>query len=91
MNVHMKTWMQWKPEMLRQFHTRMFMCQNREKKKVKENGSNEAVNLRQGGGLVMQKETFGNWSFTGCGWCSSCLGCGAAPPPAILPILLQFT
>lgn len=46
--------------MLRQFHTRMFMCQNREKKKVKENGSNEAVNLRQGGGLVMQKETFGN-------------------------------
>lgn len=44
--------------MLEQFHTRMFLP--KKSKKVKENGSNEAVNLRQGGGLVMQKETFGN-------------------------------
>ena len=39
---------------------------------------NEAVNSRHGGGLVMQYETFGSWSFTGCGWSSSGLGGGAA-------------
>lgn len=35
----------------------------------------------------MQKETFGNWSLTGCGRSSSSFGCGAAPPPAILLIM----
>lgn len=34
-------------------------CAKKESKKHK-NGSDEVVNLRQGGGLVMQKETFGN-------------------------------
>jgi hypothetical protein len=40
--------------------------------------------VRHGGGLVMQYDTLGSWSFIGCGCSSSCFGGGAAPPPAIL-------
>jgi len=33
----------------------------------------------------MQYETFGSWSFTGCGWSSSGLGGGAAPAMLLEP------
>lgn len=50
----------------------------------KTKGVKETVNSRQGGGLVMQYETFGSWSFTGCGWSSSGLGGGATPAMLLL-------
>ncbi|RZS06932.1 hypothetical protein BHM03_00037670 [Ensete ventricosum] len=38
----------------------------------------------------MQKETLGNWSFTGCGTNSSCFGGGAGPAMSLLFSLRSF-